>query len=260
MQNNRTSFQIKSLIFSVESTNIIRDISVDIEEGKITSIIGPNGSGKSTLLQLLTKNYKRTSGDILIKGNSIDKIKGKEFAREVAIVNQDNTPPLDTTVRKLVSYGRIPYKKISLTTMDEEDEKVVDWALEITGLTELAGKDVSSLSGGQRQRAWIAMSLAQKTGILFLDEPTTYLDIKYQMDILNIVKELNEIHNITIVMVLHDINQAIKYSHNIIAMKDGKIHSVGNAKSMITPDLVEDIYQVKVDTFEIDGIKYIVSF
>lgn len=144
--------------------------------------------------------------------------------------------------------------------MNDEDEEKINWALEITEMKQLEDEKVSSLSGGQKQRAWIAMALAQNTKVLFLDEPTTYLDIKYQREILEIVEKLNDEHDITIVMVLHDINQAIRYSHNIIAMKDGKIHSTGDAKTVVTEKLIKDVYGIDVELFKIGEVKYLISF
>ena len=149
-------------------------------------------------------------------------------------------------------------KELSLTLVGDEEK--INWALEITEMKQLEDEKVSSLSGGQKQRAWIAMALAQNTKVLFLDEPTTYLDIKYQREILEIVEKLNDEHDITIVMVLHDINQAIRYSHNIIAMKDGKIHSIGDAKTVVTEKLIKDVYGLDVKLFKIVEVKYLISF
>lgn len=260
MVDNKYCFTIDNLDFSIDGSRIIKSFSAKIKDNEITTIIGQNGCGKSTLLQLLTKAYKKNGGDIFLRGENVENIKGKNFARQVAIVNQYNVAPRDISVKQLVGYGRIPHKQFAITTMSKEDEQIIDWALEITGLNELADKDVSSLSGGQRQRVWIAMALAQNTGVLFLDEPTTYLDIKYQLEILNIVKKLNEEHSIAIVMVLHDINQAIKYSHNIIAMKNGEVYKSGDAKKIVDKNLIKEVYDVDVDNFSIDGIDYIVNF
>ena len=232
-------YNIADLEFTIEKNEIIRGLNCDIKEGEITTIIGPNGCGKSTLLQILTM---------------------KEFARNVAIVNQYNTAQGDISVKQLVGYGRIPYKNLAISHMNDEDEEKINWALEITEMKQLEDEKVSSLSGGQKQRAWIAMALAQNTKVLFLDEPTTYLDIKYQREILEIVEKLNDEHDITIVMVLHDINQAIRYSHNIIAMKDGKIHSTGDAKTVVTEKLIKDVYGIDVELFKIGEVKYLISF
>ena len=217
-------YNIANLEFTIEKNEIIRGLNCDIKEGEITTIIGPNGCGKSTLLQILTKIYTDYSGSVSMYGRSIETI------------------------------------NLAISHMNDEDEEKINWALEITEMKQLEDEKVSSLSGGQKQRAWIAMALAQNTKVLFLDEPTTYLDIKYQREILEIVEKLNDEHDITIVMVLHDINQAIRYSHNIIAMKDGKIHSTGDAKTVVTEKLIKAVYGIDVELFKIGEVKYLISF
>ena len=234
----------KNLEFSYEKDkNLIQDLNVEIEKGKITTILGPNGSGKSTLLSIFTGLNKPTSGDVIINGKSIKKLKYKNIAKEIATVHQQNTVPGDITVKELVSYGRIPHKKY-FQGNTESDEDIVEWALKKTGLTNLRDKTVMSMSGGERQRAFIAMALAQKSKILFLDEPTTYLDIYHQIEILELVEELNREEELTVVMVLHDINQALKYSHNIIIMKNGNIVSEGKSQDVITIDMLNKVYNI----------------
>lgn len=234
----------KNLEFSYEKDkNLIQDLNVEIEKGKITTILGPNGSGKSTLLSIFTGLNKPTSGDVIINGKSIKKLKYKNIAKEIATVHQQNTVPGDITVKELVSYGRIPHKKY-FQGNTESDEDIVEWALKKTGLTNLRDKTVMSMSGGERQRAFIAMALAQKSKILFLDEPTTYLDIYHQIEILELVEELNREEELTVVMVLHDINQALKYSHNIIIMKNGNIVSEGKSQEVITIDMLNKVYNI----------------
>ena len=170
----------------------------------------------------------------------LNKLKYKEIAKHIACVHQHNSAPEDIDVETLVSYGRSPYKKNS-----KEDKRLIDFAIKATNLSEIRHKKVMDLSGGQRQRAFIAMSLAQNTEVLLLDEPTTYLDIYHQIEILEVVKKLNEEHNITIVMVLHDINQAIKYSHNIVIMKNGAIVNEGSPSKIINENIIKDVYQVE---------------
>ena len=236
--------KVENLEFSYEKDKkLIKDLSVKIEKGKITTILGPNGSGKSTLLSIFTGLNKPTSGNVIINGKSIKKLKYKNIAKEIATVHQQNTVPGDITVKELVSYGRIPHKKY-FQGKNENDEEIVEWALEKTGLTKLSDKTVMSMSGGERQRAFIAMALAQKSKILFLDEPTTYLDIYHQIEILELVEELNIEEELTVVMVLHDINQALKYSHNIIIMKNGEIITDGAAHEVITMDMLNKVYNI----------------
>lgn len=234
----------KDLYFSYDKDkSFITKLNVEIEKGKITTILGPNGSGKSTLLSLFAGLNKPNSGDISINGKSIKSLKQKELAREIATVHQQNTAPSDITVKELVAYGRIPHKKYFQGNTEGDDE-IIEWAIKRTGLENLKDKAVMGMSGGERQRAFIAMALAQKSEILFLDEPTTYLDIYHQVEILELVKELNEESKLTVVMVLHDINQAIKYSDNVIVMKSGQVISSGVANEVINMDLLNSVYKI----------------
>lgn len=182
----------------------------------------------------------------------------KEFARKVAIVQQYNTASDDITVESLVSFGRTPYKKM-MQANSREDEEKIQWAIEVTGLTEYRNREVSRLSGGQRQRVWIAMALAQGTKTLFLDEPTTYLDIRYQIEILKLVKKLNQEYGITIVMVLHDINQAIAYSDRIIGLKDGRVLVEGAPEDVITEESIRELYGINLGVTSIDGRKFVLA-
>lgn len=255
MANN--IFEIKDLSFSYGNNKVIDGLNLKIKEGKITTLIGANGCGKSTLFNLMTKNIKPDNGKIFLAGQNIEQMKLKDFARKTAIVHQYNTAPPDITVKKLVEFGRTPYHTMGLSSNPEEDREKVKFALEITDTEKFKDKPVSQLSGGQKQRVWIAMALAQDTKILFLDEPTTYLDIRYQLQILRLVKRLNSEFNITVIMVLHDINQSLYYSDEIVAMQDGKILSQGIPKEIITPKLIEDVYGVTLETGEIDGKPFV---
>jgi iron complex transport system ATP-binding protein len=238
--------EIKDITFSYQDKVTRLDgIDTEITPGKITTILGPNGSGKSTLLGVLTNNLNPQEGSIILDGKMIHQYKPKELAKRLGVVHQQNTAPADMTVEKLVYYGRLPHKS-TFAQYGDEDDKKVKWALERVGLYDRKATRMDSLSGGQQQRVWIAMALAQDTPYLFLDEPTSNLDIYYQYEILELVKELCEEEGLTIVMVLHDINQAISYSHEIITMKDGRIISHGEPKEMITPDLMQEVYGVQV--------------
>ena len=242
----------KDLSFSYDKDkSFIKNLNVEVEKGKITTILGPNGSGKSTLLSIFAGLNKPNSGEVIISGKSIKKLKHKDIAKEIATVHQQNTVPNDITVKELVSYGRIPHKKY-FKGNSEDDEKIIDWAIKKTGLEKLKDKAVMSMSGGERQRAFIAMALAQKSKILFLDEPTTYLDIYHQVEILELVKELNIKEKLTVVMVLHDINQAIKYSDNVIVMKSGQSVSCGKVKEVLNMNLLNNVYEIGGFISEID--------
>lgn len=222
----------------------IENLNINIPRGKITTILGPNGSGKSTLLSILSTYNKPSKGNVYIEDKKLNDLKSKEIARLIATVHQHNESPEDLDVETLVSYGRVPHKKHSKSGKNE-DEKIINWAIESTNLENIKENKVMSLSGGQRQRAFIAMALAQKTDVLLLDEPTTYLDIYHQIEILELVKKLNEEYNMTIVMVLHDINQAIKYSDNIVIMKDGKIIEEGKPQDIINEKTIKTVYNVE---------------
>ena len=236
--------KVNKLSFSYDKKKkFIKDLSFNIEKGKITTILGPNGSGKSTVLSLLCGLNKISSGEIIINDKDIKSMKYKDIAKEIATVHQQNTVPDDITVKELIAYGRMPHKKY-FAKNSHDDEEIVKWAIETTGLESLKDKEVMSMSGGERQRVFIAMALTQKSKILFLDEPTTYLDIYHQIELLELIKELKEEEGLTIVMVLHDINQAIKYSDNVIVMKEGRVINSGKAEEVINMKLLNDVYNI----------------
>ena len=250
-------FEIKDLHFAYGTNEVIKGLSVKIAEGKVTTLIGANGCGKSTLFNLITKNLRPKSGSILMNGTDVADMRLKEFAQKAAIVHQYNTAPEDITVEKLVGYGRTPHQSFGISSDTKKDEEMIETAMQITNITKHRDKPVSKLSGGQRQRVWIAMALAQETKILFLDEPTTYLDIRYQLQILKLVRTLNEQYGMTIIMVLHDINQSLYYSDEIIAMKDGKICAQGEPQKIITSELMREVYGVDLQISQLDGKPFI---
>jgi iron complex transport system ATP-binding protein len=237
---------IKDITFSYDKkVNTLHGVTSTIDSGKITTIIGPNGCGKSTLLSVMSNNNHPQSGQVLLDGKALTDFKPKELAKRLAVVHQQNNAPSDMTVEKLTGYGRIPYKNLFSSTTTE-DEQAIEWALDCTNLTDKRKVPIDELSGGQMQRVWIAMALAQKTPYLFLDEPTTYLDIYYQYELLELIKSLNRTHGMSIVMVLHDINQAIRYSDTIIAMKNGEVVVKGAPGEVITAQTIKEIYGVDV--------------
>ncbi len=231
-----------------------KDIDIEIKKGEITTIIGPNGSGKSTVLKALTRLLPYKSGDITIDDKNIKDFISKEFAKIIAVLPQQHTAPSDFTVKELVSYGRIPYQKWYQQN-SEEDDKIVEWAMEMTGVSKLKNKSINSCSGGEAQRAWIATILAQQPEILFLDEPTTFLDIAYQQETMKLVKKLNKDSGIGIVMVLHDISHTLEVSDKILVMKNGEKYSYGTPKEVITPQMLKDVYGVNAKIINIDGRK-----
>lgn len=224
--------------------NQLEDVSAVIPQQKITTIIGPNGSGKSTLLHVIARNHKVNSGTVTVEQKDILAFKPKEFAQKLAIVYQHHTTPAELTVEKLVAFGRVPHQRFMKrqTTLDDE---AIDWALTATNLVDKRTRLLTALSGGERQRVWLAMALAQRTAILCLDEPTTYLDMYYQLELLDLVKQLNEEHGLTIVMVLHDMNQALWYSDHILMMNNGHIVAEGMPREVVTAERIYDVYGVK---------------
>lgn len=248
--------EVRHLSFSYGADRVLDDVSFSIERGKVTTILGSNGSGKSTLLDLMTKNLEPDSGKVFLKGRNISGVKLKDFAKEVSIVHQNNTASPDITVEALVEMGRAPYIK-RMTAPSDEDQRMVEWALEVTHTAEFRSREISSLSGGQRQRAWIAMALAQGTDVLLLDEPTTYLDVRYQLEILNLTRALNREHGITVVMVLHDVNQAICYSDTIVGLKDGRVILNGPPDEVVTQENVRRLFDVDLPVVELRGKKYV---
>ena len=250
--------KVKNVSFSYGNNKILRDISLGIETGKITTIMGANGCGKSTLFSLMTKNLTPKRGQIFLERKNISAMPLTEFAKRVSIVHQYNSSAEDITVERLVSFGRTPHRKL-LGGMSEEDTRLMEWAIQVTNLGEYRDREVGKLSGGQRQRVWIAMALAQNTKLLFLDEPTTYLDIRYQLEILELIKKLNQEYGITIVMVLHDINQAIHFSDHIIGLKDGKVAVEGHPEEVISTESLLQLYGVRLGVTEIDGQKFVLT-
>ena len=223
---------------------ILKDLSVHLPEGKITTIIGSNGCGKSTLLKALTRIQGIQQGHIYLDGQSIASLPTKEVAKKIALLPQVLEATEGITVYELVSYGRFPHQKY-LGTLTPHDRGRIHWAMEMTKITTLANSEVDSLSGGQRQRVWIAMALAQDTDTIFLDEPTTYLDLNHQLEILELLERLNKESGKTIIMVLHDLNLSARFSDHIIAMKKGEILFQGTVEDIITPERIETIFHIK---------------
>ncbi|KMK20195.1 iron-enterobactin transporter ATP-binding protein [Pluralibacter gergoviae] len=221
---------------------IIADgLSVAIPDGHFTAIIGPNGCGKSTLLRTLSRLMTPRQGHVFLDGEHIQRYASKEVARRIGLLAQNAATPGDITVQELVARGRYPHQPL-FARWRKEDEEAVTRAMAATGVLELAAQSVDTLSGGQRQRAWIAMVLAQETQIMLLDEPTTWLDISYQIDLLELLSALNREQGYTLAAVLHDLNQACRYATHLIALRDGKIIAEGAPGEIVTAGLIEKIY------------------
>ncbi|MFP5527062.1 ABC transporter ATP-binding protein [Peptococcus simiae] len=249
---------IRHLSFAYGNHLILKDVSLSFAPGKITTLLGANGSGKSTLFNCCTRHLRPQKGIIDLDDVNIFHYKQKDFARKVAIVHQQNRITGDITVRDLVSYGRSPYLKL-MARYGEDDERAVEEALSRTNLQEVADRQVFALSGGQRQRVWIAMALAQESEYLFLDEPTTYLDVRYQADLLHLIKDLNARLGLTVVMILHDINQAVDISDELIGMKKGRVLFQGQAEDVITSEAVTRLYDTPLEVVNHYGRTLVLS-
>lgn len=247
------AISVKNLKVAYENNVIIEDMSLSIPKGKISIIIGANGCGKSTLLKTIARINKSQKGDIFINSKNIKKVKEKNIAKEVAFLPQGPVCPEGLTVRELVAYGRFPHQKI-IGGLNSHDKELIEWAIKETGLSEFADREVENLSGGQRQRAWIAMTLAQETEIIMLDEPTTYLDMSYQLEVLEVLQKLNKEKNITVVIVLHELNNACRFADNIIGLKKGQIICEGKPLDVINEENLKKIYGIQANlTVSKDG-------
>lgn len=236
-----STLDTRSLSLAYGDQLIIDDLNLQVPKGKITSFIGSNGSGKSTLLRAMARLRKPKKGSVILDGKEIHHYSTKEVAKRLAILPQSPIAPEGLTVLQLVKQGRYPYQSW-FHQWSVEDEQIVKRALEVTHMDTLSDRPLDSLSGGQRQRAWIAMTLAQGTDIILLDEPTTYLDMTHQIEILDLLFELNQLENRTIVMVLHDLNLASRYSHHVVAIQNKKVYAQGSPEAVITSDLVRNVF------------------
>lgn len=248
--------KIENIHVGYDKHMVIKGVNVELES-EITTIIGPNGCGKSTLLKAMSKNLKYTSGEVYIDKANLKSMQTKQLAKKLAMLPQNPKAPSDFTVFDLVSYGRYPF--LSFTgKLKKIDYQVIEWALEKTDITDLKNRIVSSLSGGERQRAWIAMALAQQPKILLLDEPTTHLDIAHQFEILELIKEIQINTGMMIIMVLHDINQAARYSDQIVVMKEGEIIGKGKPVEIIHQDMMKKVFRLEGEFFHHKEYPYFV--
>ena len=223
------------------SHSVVHDLDVVIPDGRITGIVGANACGKSTLLRGLARLLKPTAGTVILDGTDIHRRPTGEVARTLGLLPQQPVVPSGVTVTDLVGRGRYPHQS-GFRRWSSEDDAIVAEALDLTGTIDLADRLVDELSGGQRQRVWIAMALAQHTDLLLLDEPTTYLDLAHQIDVLDLLAELNASRGTTIVMVLHELNLAARYADHLIAMRGGQIRAEGTPDEVITEDIIRDVF------------------
>ncbi|MCM3727587.1 ABC transporter ATP-binding protein [Neobacillus cucumis] len=225
---------------------IVEKLNLNINKGEITTIIGANGCGKSTILKTLARVHHANAGVIYLDGKMIHKIPTKEIAKKMAVLPQSPEAPSGLTVYELISFGRAPHQG-GFGRLSEKDRTVIQWALEVTGLSSFADQAVDALSGGQRQRAWIAMAIAQETELLLLDEPTTYLDMAHQLEILQLLEKLNKEEGRTIVMVIHDLNHAARFSHHMVALRGGKLVKEGSAEEVMTHEVLKEVFHIDAE-------------
>ena len=240
------SIATKNLAIAYDEKLIVDDLNMNIPKGKITTIIGPNGCGKSTVLKTVGRILKPKEGMVYLNGDDIRSLSTKDVAQKMAILPQSPQAQGGLTVGEIVSYGRFPHQR-GFGKLSPEDKKIIAWALEITKLTEFETTMVDNLSGGQRQRVWIAMALAQQTDLILLDEPTTYLDMAYQLEVLELLYNLNREQNCTIVMVLHDLNLAARFADYMIAIRSGDIISHGTPKEIMTTKVLKDTFHIDAE-------------
>lgn len=241
--NDMEAIRVKNLAVSYDDVDVIKDMTLTVPKGKVTVVVGSNGCGKSTFLKTVARILRPRAGEIFINGKNLKLQKPKMIAKQVAFLPQSPKCPDTITVRELVAYGRFPYQS-AMGGMSRHDRDMVDWAIKETGLTDFAGRMVESLSGGQRQRAWIAMTLAQETDMIMLDEPTTYLDLAHQLEVLQLLHRLNREKQYTIVMVLHELNQACRFADHMIGMKKGSVICQGTPLEAITEESLREIYGI----------------
>lgn len=239
-------FYTENLQIAYEKRIIVDSLNIEIPKGQITALVGANGSGKSTILKTMARLIKPSQGAVFLDGKKIHQEPTKQIAKELAILPQNPSAPEGLTIEELIAYGRSPHQT-GFKSRSKADNEMIHWALKTTNLLDLKERPLDQLSGGQRQRAWIAMALAQDTEIVFLDEPTTFLDMTHQLDVMNILKELNQVEHKTIVMVVHDLNHASRYASHMIAIKDGQVAASGAPVDVMTEETLEAVFNVKAD-------------
>jgi len=243
-----SAFTVDGVVVRFGDRAAVNGASVEIPRGEITAIVGPNGCGKSTLLRAMARLQSPDAGSIRLNDSDVYSIRPKQFATRVALLPQAPVAPDNLTVIDLVTRGRDPYRRW-FDQWSVDDEAAVADALGRAGMIEFADRPLESLSGGQRQRAWIALSFAQQTDVLLLDEPTTYLDIAHQLEVLDTVRDLHTRDGVTVVMVLHDLSLAARYADNLIAMRDGAIVAAGSVHDVVTPPVLRDVFGVDCTVF-----------
>lgn len=236
----------ENLTIAYDNIEIVKNLNLRIPKGKITTIIGANGCGKSTILKTIARVLQPKQGNIYLDGENILNKDPRDIAKKMAFLPQSPSAPKGLNVEELVSYGRFPYQR-GFGTLNKEDKKAIEWALEVVGMKEFKDRPLDELSGGQRQRVWIAMALAQQTEVLLLDEPTTYLDLSHQLEILKLLEDLNKNEGRTIVMVIHELNNAARFADYMIGIKNGSIKCDGSPEVVMTKENLREIFNIDAE-------------
>ncbi|WP_018247959.1 ABC transporter ATP-binding protein [Orenia marismortui] len=236
----------QDLSIAYGDVEIVKELNLKIPQGKITTIIGPNGCGKSTILKTIARILKAKSGSVYLKGKDIITEDSKDIAKVMAVLPQSPQAPKGLTVEELIAYGRFPYQS-GFAKLKEEDYQIIDGVLEVIGMKPYKDRLLDELSGGQRQRVWIAMALAQQTEILLLDEPTTYLDLAHQLEVLKLLEKLNKVEKRTVVLVIHELNNAARFADYMVAIKDGKIVCDGEPEEVMTKSNLRKVFNINAE-------------
>lgn len=246
-----TELSATGLHLGYDRTPVVRDVSLSLSPGRVTALIGPNGSGKSTVLRSLARLHPIDSGDVTLRttGKSVrtSSLSAREFAREVTLLSQSRPHPSGISVREIVAYGRYPHRR-RFAAFSEDDRAAIDKALDLTGTARMADRPVDALSGGELQRVWLATCLAQDTGVLLLDEPTNHLDLRYQVEILDLMRDLADDHHTAVGVVLHDLNHAASVADEIVLLSQGEVRASGTCAEALTADLLTEVYELPIST------------
>ncbi len=238
----------QSMTLGYHNKKIVHNVDLHIEKGKITTIVGPNGCGKSTVLKGISRLLNPIDGEVYLDDQRIGELTSKRIAKKIAILPQIRKAPEDIRVRDLVALGRYPHLNWR-GKLNQKDQEMIEWALEKTTMVDYADRRMDQLSGGEAQRAWIAMALAQKTEMIILDEPTTFLDLSHQLEVLELLAELNQKEGLSILMVLHDLNQAIRFSDQIYVMNQGRVICGGSPDEVVNQSILRETFSVNADFY-----------
>lgn len=246
-----TSLHASGLNLGYDRTPVVHDVSLSIAPGRVTALIGPNGSGKSTVLRSLARLHPIGSGDVAVESTGsrapANALSAREFARTVTLLSQSRPHPSGLSVREIVAYGRHPHRR-RFSSLTDVDRAAIDNALGLTGIAGMADRSVDQLSGGELQRVWLATCLAQETGVLLLDEPTNHLDLRYQVEILDLMRDLAEDHGTAVGVVLHDLNHAAAVADDIVLLSQGRIRSAGTCEEVFTSEVLTEVYGLPIST------------